>query len=1500
MTRERTIGIELTVDDKGTPKLVRFGRVAQETFARSAREAQGLERGMGRVESRADSLTRRVFSLRTALAGLGLAYVAKGFLDMAANVELARAQLEGLGYSAQAAASRIAALLGRDYSKVFGFEAARKGVVRLESVRATIGDVDRAMRILADSVAAFGGGAEEIQLVTMAIQQMAGKGVVSLEELRQQLGERIPDAAQAMAAGLGMSMAEMSALIQKGALDAATGIAAMLDELERRHGGATQRLLDTWQGLIQQMEYWWARLQQEVMASGAFDELKAALQDILARIEQAAQDGSLQEWARSVGGALADLVQALRWLGEHLDLLVVAAGAAGAALAAFKVETLAAAGGAARLAAAFGLAANPFGLMVSALGAVVVGLAALQDHLGRPVERLQELTAQTGRLADQWSRSRDRLQAFRADMEEFDRRLAESLGNQEAESRLLDSLLSKYPQLRGEYESTGEAIETINQKRGVMLSQMEAEVAAKQAEMLAKAQELTRSAGEALEEFRFALLKTADPASWAAFSAGLERLAHFRSPLVDLQKVAREMISEFNKLAALEIKLPAGRERERIAILREQVGRLIQELGSLADRNETVRARLGDMYDILKRLGGALRGRAQDMHEFSAAIWDFTDRARKAGDSIATLVRRIEELGGVPNAEGYIEPTPKDKYAGLMVRVKEAAREYQRWKEEARRQADERRRAAERQAADIIKIHREVAQERQRLEQQALEAEKRWDQERLKAQQDLSARLLELTGTTEEKRRLEVERTLAHYREQLRRGYISETPFNRLREAEWAAYYRELAETQQSAVDRMLADWASFGDHIEQLTVDALKGIQAEFTHTFKGVLTGEIEDLGDAFESFADNVLNVFASLLAQIATLWASANIAGLIRGSGYVPLTSLLPGGGGFPFGLPSPQPTGNEGYWDIGGAASFGTKTGWGGYLLAGGLGFAGGSLLAPLLFTSGRGRSFASLGAGLGAMAGMSSTLMNAIGLGAMAGPWGALLGGAVGFLGGGLLGDLFGGDDDTAEREADARRFAELAAKLRSGEGGIEEYLEALRMGHRSDNRVGVKAMDALRAELMAQQRLPWWAPTGGQMGVATRRGWGEQEWARFHLYGGTEGGTGTLGLEGWFAGGGEAWGGTPWEQIREALAGLSDEAIDRLGESISRVKELAAGFDAELGELMSQFTTAQLASGEWVEVLRDQLSPATLIQKAADEARAQGLNELDIAQQKVAQSIDALLGGFNLSAEQTDQLIDLLMESTASYEELQAKMEEYRSIEEQLKKAHELSKEEIKRLVARGRQLREELGLGESAFARLQDGIGQMVEAINKDFLPAIKDLISALRAGAGAGDRHHHGGLIMHAGGLADWALSVGLISWHGGARRLHGGGGAFWPRLARDEVPAILQRGEFVVRAASVDAQTLPILEAINRLGAAAVKPPQRPSIAAPPAAVVPAPPQVHVSVHVEVHGDVLGDGAAMERIQASAQEGATQAVMEALAGRAAAGEAWGPERSMEVSI
>lgn len=103
---------------------------------------------------------------------------------------------------------------------------------------------------LMDAVAAVGGGDEKLNRVTLAISQMAGKGVIQMEELRQQLGEALPMATELMARSMGLTISELIQKISTGTVAAKPALQGLFLEMDRTFGGSAERMMQTFSGQI--------------------------------------------------------------------------------------------------------------------------------------------------------------------------------------------------------------------------------------------------------------------------------------------------------------------------------------------------------------------------------------------------------------------------------------------------------------------------------------------------------------------------------------------------------------------------------------------------------------------------------------------------------------------------------------------------------------------------------------------------------------------------------------------------------------------------------------------------------------------------------------------------------------------------------------------------------------------------------------------------------------------------------------------------------------------------------------------------------------------------------------------------------------------------------------------------------------------------------------------------------------------------------------------------
>lgn len=98
---------------------------------------------------------------------------------------------------------------------------------------------------ISKAMASFGISGGEASLTMMAITQMMSKGKISSEELRRQLGERMPVAMQAMANAAGVSMAQLDKLLKEGKLRSADIMGKFSDELAKLSGDTSTDNLES-------------------------------------------------------------------------------------------------------------------------------------------------------------------------------------------------------------------------------------------------------------------------------------------------------------------------------------------------------------------------------------------------------------------------------------------------------------------------------------------------------------------------------------------------------------------------------------------------------------------------------------------------------------------------------------------------------------------------------------------------------------------------------------------------------------------------------------------------------------------------------------------------------------------------------------------------------------------------------------------------------------------------------------------------------------------------------------------------------------------------------------------------------------------------------------------------------------------------------------------------------------------------------------------------------
>ncbi|EOM2860449.1 tape measure protein [Escherichia coli] len=262
----------------------------------------------------------------------------KPIVEAAAEMERMRVMLRGLNKEksnpGQAAADDMKYIVDMAQNAPFAMQALTDSFVKFRS--AGLDPTDGSLKALVDSVARFGGDGELLKRASIAVQQMSGKGVVSMEELRQQLGEAVPNAMQAMADAAGITMGELTKAVASGTVEAKQALSLMFVGLRAENENAAKDMMQTYTGALAQLQTSFTLFADRVGQAGYLDSLSKGMKE-LASIMNSAEGIS---FANSLGSGLTTAIDGLRqlaqWLAKNQEL-VINLGKVVAAMVAFKL-----------------------------------------------------------------------------------------------------------------------------------------------------------------------------------------------------------------------------------------------------------------------------------------------------------------------------------------------------------------------------------------------------------------------------------------------------------------------------------------------------------------------------------------------------------------------------------------------------------------------------------------------------------------------------------------------------------------------------------------------------------------------------------------------------------------------------------------------------------------------------------------------------------------------------------------------------------------------------------------------------------------------------------------------------------------------------------------------------------------------------------------------------------------------------------------------------------
>jgi tape measure domain-containing protein len=284
-------------------------------------DAEGAMRDFSRIaQSKFGMVKSAIFSLQGAVASLGLGMLVKDIFDTGAEVMQLNRAFEAITGSTQGVQAEFAFLrqladeLGMNFYDLAGgykdIAAAAKGTsMEGEAVRGVFTGI-------VEAGGALGMTAENVKGSLYAVSQMISKGKVSAEELRRQLGDRLPGAFQLAAKAMDVSTAELDNMLKQGELFVDDFLPRFEKALHERYGDAARKASGDAARALDKFKESWVDIKLEMANSGFLDDATAALR----KMTDSLKEPAVREAMRELAGSLGSIVKALGEISRYAGL----------------------------------------------------------------------------------------------------------------------------------------------------------------------------------------------------------------------------------------------------------------------------------------------------------------------------------------------------------------------------------------------------------------------------------------------------------------------------------------------------------------------------------------------------------------------------------------------------------------------------------------------------------------------------------------------------------------------------------------------------------------------------------------------------------------------------------------------------------------------------------------------------------------------------------------------------------------------------------------------------------------------------------------------------------------------------------------------------------------------------------------------------------------------------------------------------------------------------
>lgn len=357
---------------QGNDEITRSSRQATEAtagFAGGIRQLRGLIAGIG-----AGLLAREIIQTGLAADAMEARFrtAAGGIAEGDAAMERARETAERLGLDLLATERGFSGLL-----------AAARGTP-IAPLAAEI------FEGVATAAAALQLPADQVQGALTAIEQVMSKGTVQAEELRGQLGERIPGAFQIAARAMGVTTSELNDMLEAGEVLSEDFLPRFARQLREEFGASAIAAADGATAEFNRFVNSVTEAQRAFSQSGFLDGLTDGLRTVVAALSEPGAQAAIAQLGTAAGNSLSFVAENAADLSQAIAGVVATRFAA--TLIGWGRSATAAAAGVGALRGAIAALGGPVGVGLFAVG---TALAALPFVLRSSDERIAQLTDST-------------------------------------------------------------------------------------------------------------------------------------------------------------------------------------------------------------------------------------------------------------------------------------------------------------------------------------------------------------------------------------------------------------------------------------------------------------------------------------------------------------------------------------------------------------------------------------------------------------------------------------------------------------------------------------------------------------------------------------------------------------------------------------------------------------------------------------------------------------------------------------------------------------------------------------------------------------------------------------------------------------------------------------------------------------------------------------------------------------------------------------------------